>query len=318
MSDLLNFPYVVLFSIIAIGLIIGRIKVAGISLDSSAVIFIALLLGHLGFSLPSVVQDIGLVFFIFTIGMQAGPGFFRAFMQDGRKLVVVAAVVVITGMLITAVLGKIFGIEKNLLLGMFNGALTSTPGLAAAIEISKSPQASIGYGITYPLGVILVVLFLQLLPMLGKIDFRKCEKEYEEDQLGSVEPIVSCNVRVTNANVNGKTIRELHIRNTTGCVISRIKHEGVTTTPDKNSLLYTGDIVRAVGTEHDLRQLEFFIGTHAPEEDLELSQGHKVDWVLVTNKAVINKPLSKLNFFANFDATLTRIRRASVDLAPNG
>lgn len=318
MSDLLNFPYVILFSIIALGLIIGRVKVAGISLDSSAVIFIALLLGHLGFSLPSVVSDIGLVFFIFTIGMQAGPGFFRAFMQDGRKLVLVAAVVVVTAMLIAAVLGKGFGIEKNLLLGMFNGALTSTPGLAAAIEISGSPQASIGYGITYPLGVILVVLFLQLLPMLAKIDLRKCEREYEEEQQGSVEPIISRNVRVVNPNINAKTIRELHIRNTTGCVVSRVKHEGVTTTPDKNTVLYMGDILRAVGTEHDLRQFEFFIGSPAPEEDLELSHGHKVDWVLVTNKAVINKPLAKLNFFSNFDATLVRVRRSGIDLSPSG
>lgn len=318
MSTLLHLPYFVLFLVIALGLIIGHIKIKGISLDSSAVIFIALLLGHLGFSLPKVVQDIGLVFFIFTIGMQAGPGFFSAFMKDGRKLVMVAAVVVVTGMLIAAVLGKAFGMEKSMLLGIFNGALTSTPGLAAAVEISGSPQASIGYGITYPLGVILVVLFLQLLPMIGKIDLRKCEKQYEEEQQGSVEPILSRNVRVVNPNVSGKSIRELHIRNTTGCVVSRIKHEGVTTTPDKNTILYVGDVLRAVGTEHDLRQIEFFIGSPAPNEDLELTYGHKVDWVLVTNKAVINKPLAKLNFFSNFDATLVRIRRAGVDLSPNG
>jgi len=318
MSALLHLPYVVLFLVIALGLIIGRIKIKGISLDSSAVIFIALLLGHMGFSLPKVAQDIGLLFFIFTIGMQAGPGFFNSFKKDGRKLVMAAAVVPITGVLVAGVLGKLLGVEKNLLLGIFNGALTSTPGLAAAVEISGSPQASIGYGITYPLGVVLVVLFMQLLPVLSKVDFRKCEQQYEEEQQGSVEPLISRNVRVMNPNVNGKTIRELHIHNTTGCVVSRIKHDGVTTTPDKNVALYMGDILRAVGTEHDLRRIEFFIGSPAPDEDLELMQGHKVDWVLVTNKAVINKPLAKLNFFSNFDATITRIRRAGIDLAPNG
>jgi len=190
--------------------------------------------------------------------------------------------------------------------------------LAAAVEITGSSQASIGYGITYPLGVMLVVLFLQLVPTLIKVDFRRCEKQYEEEQQGSVEPIINRNVRVVNPNVNGKSIRELHIHNTTGCVISRVKHNGVTTTPDKNTVLYVGDILRAVGTEHDLRQVEFFIGSPAPDEDLELSHGHKVDWVLVTNKAVINKPLSKLNFIANFDATLVRIRRAGIDISPNG
>jgi putative transport protein len=154
--------------------------------------------------------------------------------------------------------------------------------------------------------------------MLGKIDLRACEKQYEDEQLDSVEPRISRNVRVMNPNVNGKTIRELHIHNTTGCVVSRIKHSGVTTTPDKNTALCMGDILRAVGTEQDLRLIEFFIGSPAPDEDLELSREHKVDWVLVTNKTVINKPLSKLNFFSNFDATITRIRRAGVDLAPSG
>ncbi len=318
MGALLNLPYFVLFLVIALGLIIGRIKIKGFSLDSSAVIFIALLLGHLGLSVPKVIQDVGLVLFIFTIGMQAGPGFFRAFRLDGRKLVLVAASVVGTAALLVGVGGWLLGLDKSMALGIFNGALTSTPGLAAAIEISGSPMASIGYGMAYPLGVILVVLFLQLAPIFAKIDFRKCEKEYEEEQQGNVDPIISRNVRVVNPNVSGKSIRELHIRATTGCVISRVKHDGLTTTPDKNTILYTGDILRAVGTEQDLRQVELFIGSPAPNEDLELSHGHKVEWVLVTNKAVINKPLSKLNFFGNFDATFVRIRRAGIDLAPDG
>ncbi|MGL4956834.1 MAG: hypothetical protein ACRC9X_06620 [Bacteroidales bacterium] len=165
MSGLLNQSYFVLFLVIALGLIIGRIKIKGFSLDTSAVIFIALLLGHLGLSMSKVVQDIGLVFFIFTIGMQAGPGFFSSFMKDGRKLVLVAGVVVATAALIAGVCGKLLGIDKNLILGLLNGALTSTPGLAAAVEISGSPLASIGYGISYPLGVVLVILFLQFAPI---------------------------------------------------------------------------------------------------------------------------------------------------------
>ncbi|MGL4363957.1 MAG: aspartate:alanine exchanger family transporter [Bacteroidales bacterium] len=317
MAGLFEQPYFVLFLVIALGLIIGRIKIKGFSLDTSAVIFIALLLGHFGLSMPKVVQNIGLVFFIFTIGMQAGPGFFNAFMKDGRKLVIVAGVVVGFAALIAGIFGKIFDIDKNLILGILNGALTSTPGLAAAVEISGSPLASIGYGISYPLGVILVILFLQLAPIIAKIDFRRCEKDYEREQKAYVEPIISKNLQVQNPNINGKSIRELHIRATTGCVISRVKHEGITTTPNKDTILYNHDILRAVGTERDLQQLSIFIGTSLPNEELELTAEHQVDWVLVTNKVVINKPLSKLNLSSNFDATLVRIRRSGIDLVPD-
>jgi putative transport protein len=288
-----------------------------VSLDTSAVIFVALLLGHFGYTLPEVVQQIGLVFFIFTIGMQAGPGFFRAFKKDGRKLVTVAAIVVVTAALIAGVLGQAFGLESSLVMGVFNGALTSTPGLAAAVEISGSPLASIGYSIAYPLGVILVILFLQLVPSFFKINFRKCEEEYEQDQQESVERIISKNIRVDNPNIVGKTLRELHIRSVTGCVISRIKHDGNTTTPNKNTVLQLGDVLRVVGTEHDLRRALYFIGIDVDEE-LELNKEHKVDWVLVTNRAVINKSIRKIGFSRNFDATIVRIRRSGIDIAPDG
>ncbi|MDR1226610.1 MAG: transporter [Prevotellaceae bacterium] len=317
MYNLLSSSYFLLFLIIAIGLIFGRIKIKGISLESSAVIFVALLLGHWGYTLPKVVQNIGLVFFIFTIGMQAGPGFFRSFMKDGRKLVILATAVVATATLTLWIFGRLLGLEKGLVIGLFNGALTSTPGLAAAVEISGSPLAPIGYSIAYPLGVILVILFLQLVPAILKINFRKCEKEYEAQQQETIDQIISKNIRVENANIDGKTIQELHIRATTGCAISRVKHEGVTTTPDKSTILHLGDVLRVVGSEHDLRGAEYFIGS-AVDEALELSHEHSVDWVLVTNKSVINKPLKKLDLFANFDTTIVRIRRAGIDLAPTG
>ncbi|MGL4956833.1 MAG: aspartate:alanine exchanger family transporter [Bacteroidales bacterium] len=132
-----------------------------------------------------------------------------------------------------------------------------------------------------------------------------------------MDPIISRNLRVRNPNVNGKSIRELHIRATTGCAVSRIKHDGITTTPSKDTILYNDDVIRAVGTERDLQQLTVFIGEIVQEEALELSEAYQVDWVLVTNKAVINKPLSKLNLFSNFGATLVRIRRSGIDLLPD-
>ena len=156
--------YFVLFLIIAIGFIIGRIKIKGISLDVSAVIFVALVFGHYGVVVPKDFQNLGLVLFIFTIGIQAGPSFFESFKKNGRELAILASILIITSGIIAFLIFYFFGIDKNLVIGLLNGALTSTPGLAAAIDATGSPLASIGYGIGYPFGVIGVILFVSFLP----------------------------------------------------------------------------------------------------------------------------------------------------------
>ncbi|WP_218017746.1 hypothetical protein [Formosa haliotis] len=156
--ELFTNSYFVLFLIIVIGFIIGRIKFKGISLDVSAVIFVALVFGHYGVQVPKDFQYIGLVLFIFTIGIQAGPSFFESFKKNGRELAVLASILVGSSGLIAFLIFYVFGIDKNLTIGLLNGALTSTPGLAAAIDATDSPLASIGYGIGYPFGVIGVIL----------------------------------------------------------------------------------------------------------------------------------------------------------------
>ena len=173
--------YFVLFLIISIGILIGKIKIRGIFLDSSAVIFVALFFGHFGFNVPEIFQTIGLLFFIYSIGIQAGPGFFESFQKKGQKLVILAALVVITGAIAAVIAAYILEIDFKLGVGLLAGALTSTPGLAAAIESSKSSLASIGYGIAYPFGVIGVILFVRLSPKLFKINIRNEEDEYNNE-----------------------------------------------------------------------------------------------------------------------------------------
>lgn len=293
----------------------GRAKFKGFSLDISAVIFIAMLLGHFGFRLPSEYQYLGLLLFIFTIGIQSGPGFFRSFKQYGKQLFIIASIIIASGALITWALTGLLSIDKALAVGLFNGAMTSTPGLAAAVDISGSPLASIGYGIAYPFGVIGVVLFVSLLPKILRIDFKKSEEEFNLSVKQSYPDFISGNFSVENPNINGKSLKDLKFRTVTKCVISRVQHDGITTTPSADTILFTGDVIRALGTLEDLEKVKLFIGPQT-EAVLELDKGHDVQWVLVTSKQVLNKPLQKLNLGANYDATVIRIRRSGIELRP--
>lgn len=159
-ETLLQSSYFALFLIIALGFILGRIQIKGLSLDVSAVIFIALLFGHFGVIIPKELGNFGLVLFIFTIGIQAGPGFFDSFRSKGKTLIILTLLIVGSASLTGLILKYVVGIDTPSLVGLIAGALTSTPGLAVAIDSTHSSSASIAYGIAYPFGVIGVILFI--------------------------------------------------------------------------------------------------------------------------------------------------------------
>lgn len=315
MSGLLT-EYSILFLIISIGIIIGKIRIRGISLESSAVIFVALVFGHFGLKVPEIFQTIGLLFFIFSIGIQSGPGFFESFHKKGQLLIILALVVVFSGALTTLIASLILEIDFKIGVGLFTGALTSTPGLAAAIESSKSPLASIGYGIAYPFGVIGVILFIRLSPKIFKIDIKDEERKIDEEVAQDYPEIINKNFIVENQNILGKTIGEVGIRSMTGANISRIFHNGEAFVPNTNTVFHEGDLLKAVGTEQSLNKIRMLIG---PESDTEIPSSGQFDvqWILVTNRKVVNNTLGQLNLFRNFSATVTRIRRSGIDISPS-
>lgn len=314
--SLLSVSYFALFVIITLGIVIGRIKIKGISLELSAVIFVALAFGHFGITVPDIFQKIGLLLFIYAIGIQAGPGFFASFRKNGLNMIIIAVILVITGALTTFLSILIFDMDKSIGVGLFAGALTSTPGLAAAIESTQSNMASIGYGIAYPFGVIGVILFVHLIPRLFHININKEKEKYETEKLAEHPEIIHKHFVVENTNVEGKTIGELQIRSMTHANISRVKHGAKTEIPTSGTRLYKGDIVRAVGSKEALEKIKLLIGDET-NQDIPLNNRSEVQWIIVTNKQVVNKTLSQLNLFGNYGATVTRIRRSGIDITPN-
>lgn len=169
---LINQPLVILFVVVASGLLLGRFKVKGIGLGSSGVLFMALLAGHLGYSIPAGVGTLGLVLFVYCVGISAGDRFFAALRREGATLAKLAIVIVTVGAGVTWIGARLLDLPAALATGIFAGALTSTPALAAASEAALvgADAVSIGYGIAYPFGVIGVVLFVQVVPRFLKIN----------------------------------------------------------------------------------------------------------------------------------------------------
>ncbi len=315
MPAFLNEGYFALFLIIALGLMLGNVKYKGFSLDSSAVIFVALLMGHWGFVIPEVFQKLGLLLFIFTIGIQAGPGFFEVFKQFGHQLLVIAFSLIASAALLTLAAMHFFDLPTDLAIGVFNGALTSTPGLAAAFEATGSAVTAVGYGLAYPVGVIGVILFVNIFPGLLGVSVSQEEKRYKDQLMEDYPGIVNRIVKVSNQNIGGKSLRELDLRGMTGAVVSRVKHAGNTFAPTAKTVLYAGDLLKVVGNEDAIAKVELLVG-ETVDEDLSFDDRFEVNWMLVTNKAVVNKSIRELNLTA-MNATITRIRRSGIDLTPH-
>jgi putative transport protein len=316
MMELFSNVYFSFFLIVSLGFLLGRIKIKGISLDVSAVIFIALVFGHYGVIIPKDFQQIGLVLFIFTIGIQAGPGFFASFKKHGKNLAILSSTLILVAGLTTLGVTYFFNIDMNIGIGLLTGALTSTPGLAAAIEITGSPLASIGYGVAYPFGVIGVILFVSLIPKIMRSNIKEAEKQYESEINSNFPEIKKSNFIVENENVEGKSIGELRIRYMTKAVVSRVMHKENAVTPTPKTILHKGDIIKAVGDSDALKRIQLLIGSETNIE-IPLSTRYDVRRVLVTNKSCVNKTIRQLNLLENYGATITRITRAGINISPS-
>lgn len=169
-DNLLSNTLMMVFLIAVIGYLVGSIQIKGIELGTAGILLVALVFGHFGVEIPKLVQDMGLICFVTSVGFIAGPNFFRNFKLNATSYILLGVIIIASGALVCAAIIKVFRIPTDITVGMMAGALTSTPGLAAALESTGSEAASVGYGIAYPFGVVGVVLFVQLIPKILKTD----------------------------------------------------------------------------------------------------------------------------------------------------
>ena len=181
-ESVLGNTLMIVFLVAVIGYLVGSIKIRGVELGTAGVLLVALVFGHFGFEVPDLVRELGLICFVTSVGFIAGPKFFRNFKINARSYILLGAIIIIIGALTTIGIIEIAGVPSDVSVGMMAGALTSTPGLAAAIDATGSANASVGYGIAYPFGVVGVVLFVQLVPKFLKTDMAAERARFEAVQ----------------------------------------------------------------------------------------------------------------------------------------
>ena len=307
-------PILALATLIVIGVALGRVEVGGVSLGTSGVLFAAMALGHWGLGLPEVFTDLGVVLFTFTVGLQAGPHFLRTVRRHGFSYVMLALFTLGIAWLVALVAAKLLGIGATLSTGIYAGALTSTPGLAASLQMLKDPQISVGYGLAYPLGVVGVVLFVQLAPRLMKIDWRQEQLRAEAD---NGQPAVEhAWLKITNPQVEGKTIQEVEATSMTGAIISRVIDRYVAMPPQAETHLGIEQHVRVVGTADDIRKMELLLGPRDSKFKEPPSAISSLT-VIVTNHELCGQSLVSLQFRERYGLTISRVWRDDFEFVPH-
>ena len=317
--------------VIAVGVYLGKIKIGGISLGVTFVLFAGIAAGHIGFtatpSVLSFLQEFGLILFVFMIGLQVGPGFFKSFKRGGITLNALSTTVIILNIAVMFACYYVFFDTSNpnnlpMMVGTLYGAVTNTPGLGAANEALVSvfkdgniPQIASGYACAYPLGVLGIIGATIALRYICKISIDKEEEKLdeEENENGAVKPHFM-NIEITNSYLEGKTIAQVHNFLNRDFVCSRLLHDGHVITPTGSTVFHIGDRVFIVCAENDAEAIIAFIG---PEIEVDWK---KQDEPMVSKRIVITRPsingktLGQMHFSSAYGVNVTRITRHGMDL----
>ncbi|GAB7024852.1 aspartate:alanine exchanger family transporter [Geotalea toluenoxydans] len=325
---LINNPLLLLFVVAAIGYPLGQLKVHGSCLGVAAVLFVGLAVGsiHPDLKLPEIVYILGLGLFVYTIGLSSGPAFVASLRREGLRnnLLVIGMLFFASGLAVTA--HRLLHLKASLTAGMFAGCLTNTPALASALETIKHTAPAqalelmlaepvVGYSITYPVGVIGVVLAITIVQRLWHIDYTAEAKRLHTFGASS-EPLLNCTISVTHAHISA-TIDQLSREQKWDVLFGRIKRRNHVFLSTPQTVLEPGDMVIAVGTEEELHRVAAFLGEQSSEHiGLDRSE-YDYRRIFVSNTHVAGRAIGELKLQEKFGAVITRVRRGDVDFLPH-
>lgn len=325
---------VLLYSIvIALGVYLGKIKIGGISLGVTFILFVGILAGHIGFTGPlptlTFLQDFGLILFVFMIGLQVGPGFFESFGKGGIKLNILACCAIILNVAVMFACYYLFfdtSKVENLpmMVGTLYGAVTNTPGLGAAKEAVASVfpnganfDIASGYACAYPLGVVGIIGATLAIKFICKINLEKENSKFEEEETENVttKPCTMY-LKVENAYLAGRNLQEITEFLNRDVVCTRLMHDGLVSLPSRDTIFHLGDEILVVCAEADAEAVRAFIGQEIEANWHEEDQPQRMisRRILVTNSEVNGKALGKMHFRTLYGVNVTRISRQGMDL----
>lgn len=316
--------------VIAAGIQLGKIKVFGVSLGITLVLFVGIILGHFGFTINHNVihffKEFGLILFVYSVGMQVGPGFFSSFKQGGITLNMLACGIVFLGVLTAVILHYATGIPMPTMVGILSGAVTNTPGLGAAQRAFSDMHGvsdntiALGYAVAYPLGVIGIILSIILIKYIFRVSFDKENEQLNSEDSSHTNEAKPISLIVKNPAIFNKTVAELsNLLEHRDFVISRVWRDSnkQIEIASANTVLQENDKVFVITTETDAETIKTFIGE---EIDMERKQWIRMESQFINRRILITKPelngkrLGQLKLRKLYGINITRINRAGVDL----
>ncbi len=317
---------------IGAGIFLGRLKLGKITFGVSAVMFSGLFLGHLGYridgSILDFIRDFGLILFVYGIGLQVGPSFFSSFKTEGLKFNILAVSTVLLGGLITFLLFKITGLSIENLVGIMSGSVTNTPGLGAAKNTISELQTvlpnkvfddpTVGYAITYPLGVFGIIGTIIFSKFLLKINPDVEMRKFRMNKINRKEPMIHKKMRAVNPEYFGKTLNQIIKEIGYEIVVSRLKHSGETAvfSPTLDVHLQDRDVLMVVGKESEIDDFIKKVGRPSTDNFIESDSDIRKKNIFVTKPSAVHKKLSELDLYNTYDLKVTRVFRAGKEMIP--
>ncbi|ABB64077.1 Integral membrane protein with trka domains [Shigella dysenteriae WRSd3] len=324
----------ILALVAVVGLFIGNVKFRGIGLGIGGVLFGGIIVGHFvsqaGMTLSSdmlhVIQEFGLILFVYTIGIQVGPGFFASLRVSGLRLNLFAVLIVIIGGLVTAILHKLFDIPLPVVLGIFSGAVTNTPALGAGQQILRDlgtpmemvDQMGMSYAMAYPFGICGILFTMWMLRVIFRVNVETEAQQHESSRTNGGALIKTINIRVENLNLHDLAIKDVPILNGDKIICSRLKREETLKVPSPDTIIQLGDLLHLVGQPADLHNAQLVIGQEVDTSLSTKGTDLRVERVVVTNENVLGKRIRDLHFKERYDVVISRLNRAGVELVASG
>ncbi|MEO3138151.1 putative transporter [Escherichia coli] len=324
----------ILALVAVVGWFIGNVKFRGIGLGIGGVLFGGIIVGHFvsqaGMTLSSdmlhVIQEFGLILFVYTIGIQVGPGFFASLRVSGLRLNLFAVLIVIIGGLVTAILHKLFDIPLPVVLGIFSGAVTNTPALGAGQQILRDlgtpmemvDQMGMSYAMAYPFGICGILFTMWMLRVIFRVNVETEAQQHESSRTNGGALIKTINIRVENPNLHDLAIKDVPILNGDKIICSRLKREETLKVPSPDTIIQLGDLLHLVGQPADLHNAQLVIGQEVDTSLSTKGTDLRVERVVVTNENVLGKRIRDLHFKERYDVVISRLNRAGVELVASG
>ncbi len=313
----------------ALGISVGKLKLGNLKLGIAGVLFLGLLVGHLGATIDHdvlhFVKEFGLILFVYSIGIEIGPRFLASLRSNGLKLNALAFMIVFLGLLTAIAIKFLFDLDTATIAGLFTGAVTNTPGLGAAQSLiteqfadgtALAEKAGMAYAIAYPFGILGIILTMVVVKKVFRIKVEKEIEDYREEQKSGAADVQTVQAKVTNPNIFGHTLADVRSNMHVDFVISRLQRDNDYVIPEAKINIQEGDVLIGLCKKSEMESLRLLFGEVSVQPKFEITGRLSMRHILMTNRKLAGKTLQQINLTSQFPANVTRVFRGQTEIIP--